>query len=162
MNKYIKLASVLLVLTGFVGCTTRIGDFTVISTKNCDVAAGGKYIKKGSFEGDDMALMIIVIPTGFPNLKTAVDKCIEAGDGDLITNAVLSSKFWWAVLVGSSGYEVKGDVWRSASRSDIENPNIQKYTLVETPQGRQLVSDLNPSERLAVLDSNNPNSYTIK
>src|SRR5215831_7677684 len=98
MNKYLKLASVLFVLTAFVGCTTRIGDFTVISTKNCDVAAGGKFVKKGSFEGDDMALMILFIPTGFPNLKTAVDKCIEAGDGDLITNAVLSSKFWWAVL----------------------------------------------------------------
>src|SRR5579883_3470633 len=134
MKYSLKAFAVFVLLGSFIGCTTRIGDFTLISTKNCNVESGGKYVKKGSFEGDDIDWIILFIPTGSPNLKTAVDHCIEAGDGDLITNAVLSSTNWY-FLVGQIGYTVKGDVWRSASRSDIDNPSIEKFTLVNTNDG---------------------------
>ncbi|MBS1904568.1 MAG: hypothetical protein JSS75_12745 [Bacteroidetes bacterium] len=158
MTKNLKLLAIVFILAGFIGgCTQRIGDFTVISTKNCNVETGGKFVKKGSFEGDDIAWIIIFIPTGSPNLKTAVDRCIEAGDGDLITNVVLSATNWY-FLVGQVGYTVKGDVWRAASRSDIDNPNVEKFTLVNTNDGKQLVSDKDPSVHCMVADASNPKS----
>ncbi len=125
------------------GCTTRIGDFTLMSTKNVEI--GAKYVKTGSFESEDKAFMIIIIPTGIPNIKTCVDRLIENGGGELATNVVLNSTYWWALLVGQSGYEVKGDVWKRASMGDLRDGR-DVFELNTTPEGHQYLSSVkNPS-----------------
>lgn len=160
--KYLSKAAILLVLVSFLAsCSTRIGDFTVISTKNVPVETGGKFVKKGSFEGDDIAWIILFIPTGMPNLKTAVDRCIENGNGDLITNAVLSTKQWY-FLIGQTGYNVKGDVWRAATTGDLMDPQKEIFELQNGPQGKVLISMSDKSKRMTVLDSSNPNSWRFE
>ena len=52
------------------GCTQRIGDFTIISSKNVNVSANrGDRVK-----GESCVYIILGIPTGVPDLKSAVDK----------------------------------------------------------------------------------------
>lgn len=84
------------------GCATRVGDFTVLSTKNFDV--GGKYRKTGRFAGEDIGLRFM----GSSNLKTAADNAIEEGKGIYITNVVLE---YVTKFVYVSGYRVTGDVF---------------------------------------------------
>lgn len=55
------------------GCTFRVTDFTVISTKNVNVPVHGKAPRT---TGKD-CVIVILFPLGLPNLKTAVDRAIE-------------------------------------------------------------------------------------
>jgi hypothetical protein len=131
------------------GCSQRIGDFTLISTKNVDI--GGKYKKLNErYKADDTKGMILGIPLGVPSLKTAVDNCIEAGKGDLLTNAVLESSFWTVIVWGQVSYSVAGDVWVRAETGDLMNPSIDLYELEGGPQGYQLVSVSNPQKTVKV------------
>lgn len=91
------------------GCVTRLGDFTLISTKNVDLTKGASFQRGPSrVKGEDVATIIIFIPTGIPNMKTAIDKAIESVPGAIaLLDAVLSQKAWWFIL-GESGYVVEG------------------------------------------------------
>ena len=78
-NIIVLLSLFAFAVTSFIGCSERIGDFTLISTKNVDI--GGKYKKLDErYTGEDSRGDILGIPLGMPNLKTAVDNCIEAGE----------------------------------------------------------------------------------
>jgi hypothetical protein len=150
MNRPTVLSAALLAaFTLMTGCTQRIGDFTLISTKNVDI--GGKYKRlDGRYMGEDGKGMVIGIPLGIPSLKTAVDNCIEKGRGDLLTNAVLESSFWTFIIYGEEKYTVTGDVWVKAGTSDLLNPSINLYELQGTPRGYELVSLSDPSQRVKV------------
>lgn len=131
-----------------VGCTSRIADFTVVSTKNVDI--GEKYVKVGPFTGEDKAF-VFLFPLGNPNLKTAVDKCIENGSGDLLTNAVVS--YTYSVYIGPIGYTVKGDVWARAKHSDLLNKK-ELFELIPGVGGLELVSCNDTSNRQKVTSVN--------
>jgi hypothetical protein len=150
MKNRIALLSIVAIFIGsLVGCSQRIGDFTLISTKNVDI--GGKYKKiDGRFSGDDSRGVFLGIPLGTPNLKTAVDNCIESGKGDLITNAVLDGSYWSVIIWGEQKYTVTGDVWVKASMSDLMNPSGQLFELQASPQGYELVSLSDPSQVVKV------------
>lgn len=111
----------------FAGCSQRIGDFTIVSTKNYE--RGVNYKMLGRMEGDDKVLLIIGIPLGVPNLKSAVDRAIEAGNGVYLANAVIDYGGWNAILVGKVGYTVTGDVYGTAERGDLNDPNIELFHL---------------------------------
>lgn len=70
------MISLLVVLFLFLsGCTTRILDFTVISSKNTNIKV--KDTGKGErVSGEDMVTQFIV-PFGQPQVKNAVDRAIE-------------------------------------------------------------------------------------
>ncbi len=147
--KITLLSIVAILIASFVGCTQRIGDFTLISTKNVDI--GGKYKQvDGRFSGDDSRGVFLGIPLGTPNLKTAVDNCIQAGKGDLITNAVLDGSYWSVIIWGEQKYTVTGDVWVKASMSDLMNPNEDLFELQASSQGYELVSLSDPSRVVKV------------
>lgn len=150
MKKFVVTLSVLaIVLMSFVGCSQRIGDFTLLSTKNVEI--GGKYKKlDGRFTGEDAKGVFIGIPLGTPNLKTAVDNCIESGKGDLITDAVLDGSYWSVIIWGQQKYTVTGDVWIKAGMSDLMNPNIEIFELQASSQGYELVSQLDPTKTIKV------------
>ncbi len=71
----------------------RMGDFTLLSTKNVDNSKTKDYV----------LLKSNVTAKAF-HLKTAVDKCIEKTEGGVVLqNVVLYEGFF--------RYKVKGDVW---------------------------------------------------
>lgn len=117
-----------------VGCSVRVGDFTLISTKNVEI--GGKYVKGARVEGEDKAFSFL-FPFGAPNLKNAVDRCIEAGNGELLTNVVIN---YTAPFIGPFGYNILGDVWTKATTGALYDPNIELYELRSTSSGFELCS----------------------
>lgn len=99
-------AALVLALTG---CKTRLTDFTVLSSKNVD------FSKKDTFKrgpnrvtGVDEAYIIIFIPTGIPNIKTAIDRAIEGVPGAVaLVDGVLYAENWWFIF-GANSYIVEG------------------------------------------------------
>jgi len=109
VNRKTGIVFVLLFVVILSGCVTRLGDFTLISTKNVDLSKGASFQRGQSrVKGEDVATIIIFIPTGVPNMKTAIDKAIESVPGGIaLLDAVLSQKAWWFIF-GQSGYVVEG------------------------------------------------------
>ncbi len=85
------LAAITLLLAG---CATRMVDFTVISTKNFEYGKGATFTRGSSrITGEDAAYMILIIPTGTPNIKEAIDKALESVKGAVaLVDGVLYSK----------------------------------------------------------------------
>ena len=98
------------------GCSSRVGDFTIISTKNVDI--GSNYVKVASqADGSDIKPIIVVFPMGTANIKAAIDDILRKNDGDLVTDVVIDSSYWYIPYVfGQTGFTVKGDVWKKAKK----------------------------------------------
>ncbi len=87
------------------GCVQRIMDFTVISTKNVEIPG----TRGEKVEGEDIKSIVIVFPTGQPNIKAAVDNALEKGNGDVLIDGVISSKMWYIPYVfGQVGFVAEG------------------------------------------------------
>ncbi len=96
------------------GCTTRLGDFTVLSTKNVDVSG----VKQGDrYSGEDCINTVLGIPLGEPNWKNAMDQALQKGKGDILIDTVLTVKGWSLILFGQSCIIIEGNVSRTASYS---------------------------------------------
>lgn len=101
----------LLLSIAIVGCTMRIGDFTVGSSRNI-----GQLSHKGdSVEGEDCSTKFIGIPIAgpmIPNMKTAVDKALEKAKGDVVADAVLWHSQISALIIDQQCFKVEGKVAR--------------------------------------------------
>jgi hypothetical protein len=96
------------------GCTTRLGDFTVLSTKNVDVSG----LKPGDrFSGEDCVNYALgMIPLGDINYKNAMDQALEKGKGDVMVDIVLTASQWAFPLIwGQVCVVVEGNVSQTAS-----------------------------------------------
>lgn len=87
------------------------------STKNVEM--GAEYVKVAQgVRGSDIKSIIIVIPTGYPNLEEAIDRALEKADGELMTNLVLYYKWWWIPYIyGQLKFEVRGDIWKRKEKT---------------------------------------------
>ena len=93
------------------GCSTRLIDFTVISTKNVDLSRGASFERaKARVEGIDKVHIIVFIPTGTPNIKEAIDRAIESVPGAVaLLDGVVTQKAWWIPYIyGQSMFLVEG------------------------------------------------------
>lgn len=59
------------------GCTERIVDFTVLSTKNVDLN-GSNYKSADRITCEDAVPIVFVVPLGSVDLKEAIDNTIES------------------------------------------------------------------------------------
>lgn len=87
-----------MVLAGLLlsGCTERLADFTMVSTKNVDLSMAEVNAKEGNrITEDDCRPIIIVFPVGRPDLKEAVDSALEEGRGNLMIDLVAYSRWWY-------------------------------------------------------------------
>jgi hypothetical protein len=110
MHRKIGNIFILLFIVVLSGCVTRLVDFTMISTKNIDLAKGANFQRGPSrVQGEDSVAIIIFIPTGVPNMKTAIDKAIESVPGAVaLMDGVVSYKSFYILLFGQYGYIVEG------------------------------------------------------
>jgi hypothetical protein len=109
--KAVKALLYLVLTFSLIGCATRLVDFTIISTKNIDLARGADFHRGTSrVEGKDKASIIIFIPTGTPNIKEAIDRAIESVPGAIaLLDGVVTAKGWWIPYIyGESAYVVEG------------------------------------------------------
>jgi hypothetical protein len=77
-------------------CTQRLVDFTVISSKNCDVKGKKMQRVKGSDGTCSMAI---------PNMKEALDRAIESQPG---ADALIDGVIYYKVYPFYHKYEVEG------------------------------------------------------
>lgn len=111
LRRALTLCMLVWVILCIQGCSTRLLDYSAVTSKNIDVS-GLKRV--GRYTGEDCRWIVLFIPTGIPNWKTGVDEALEKGGGDVLLDTVLTQKGWW-FLVGQSCVEVTGTVARSAS-----------------------------------------------
>ena len=108
MKKMLFLGLLTILLSG---CTTRLTDFTIISTKNIDLTRGAEFTRSDKrVEGEDTKHIIIFIPTGVPSPKEAADKAIESTPGAVaLLDGVLEHEFFYfPYIFGYSTYRIKG------------------------------------------------------
>jgi len=92
------------------GCTHRLLDFTVLSSKNLDVAKMSQLERAGARQtGKDTTYVIIFIPIGLPDLKGAIDRALEKVPGAVaLADGVVRAKSMWFVLFGFNSIIVEG------------------------------------------------------
>lgn len=103
MKKYFILSLLSVALLTMNSCTTRLVDFTVISSKNVGMRAEGKLV-----EAKEMKAF------GFnATIKGVIDKALETAgpEYDLLVDGVLSYSSYYFV----AGYRVKGKAVNSAN-----------------------------------------------
>lgn len=106
-KKIYVLMAALAVLTS--SCTSRLTDFTVISTKSVSLESTKLAKASKRVKGVDKAHMILFIPLGAPNLKEAIDKAIEQYPGAVaLADGVVKSKWMSFLLYGQTSYIVEG------------------------------------------------------
>jgi hypothetical protein len=108
LSKILTIAGAVLLLPG---CSTRITDFTVISSKNMDLAHGADFKRAPNrVKGEDRKSIIILFPTGEPNAKEAMDNAIESVPGAVgLVDGVVTKYGWYIPYVyGEFWYEVEG------------------------------------------------------
>lgn len=94
------------------GCATRVGDFTVASTKNMDVKSSLHRVDESErVVARDVAHIILVFPLRLPNMKEAMDNTIEKRPGavGLSNVTVKRGGFYIPFLYGQDYYEVEGN-----------------------------------------------------
>lgn len=93
-------------------CTINHGDYTVLSnkivnTKDFDM---GIIKRQRNIKGEDVAHIIIAIPTGAPKLSEALNNAFEKTDTDIMTDVTVKSWYWYIPYVyGQGGWSVSGD-----------------------------------------------------
>lgn len=146
-----KLLFIALLAGMFSGCSRRYLDFTVVSTRNYDIQKG-EALQKNSYrtKGTSTSHMIICIPTGYPNLKDAIDRALDKTPGAIgLADGVVYYKYWWAILYGQQKFVVEGTPIIDTGL--VENKTLPSQELhqasyvLTTPDGNsQLVVDDQP------------------
>lgn len=94
------------------GCSVRVADLTLISTKNIDLNEARFDAKKGQrMKGEDCVFAPLgLIPLGVPNLEEAVDDALEKGNGNIMIDEVTYRKEAYFIIASVSCIEVEGTV----------------------------------------------------
>ena len=102
---------------GLAGCTVRVADLTLISTKNIDLSNARLDARQGQrVKADDCIYSILgLIPLGVPNLENAVDRALEKGGGNIMVDQVTYQSGYYFVLLGMNCILVEGTVLRAPS-----------------------------------------------
>lgn len=118
----------------FSGCSSRLVDFTIISTKNIDMAKSSSFKKgKSRIEGEDKVHIIIFIPTGQADIKECIDNAIEKVPGCVaLLDGVLYSKSWWIPYIyGQAKFVVEGTPLIDETLAYIPNTEMPDYSIIE-------------------------------
>jgi len=110
----VKFILLFVVLVSAQGCSTRHGDYTVLSNKM--ISLENFELEKADrvkhIVGEEKQHIIIFIPVGGePTLDGAIDDMFKKSDGDVVTDAVVESWQWYIPYIyGQRGWRVTGDV----------------------------------------------------
>ncbi|MGH8475180.1 MAG: hypothetical protein ACRER2_05320 [Methylococcales bacterium] len=96
----------------FSGCSVRVADLTLVSTKNIDLSDTQLDARKGQRQkAEDCSFVLLgLIPFGLPNMEEAVDKALEAGKGNVMVDEVTEYKNIYFIIGGLSCIVVEGTV----------------------------------------------------
>ncbi len=88
------------------GCTTRVADLTLISTKNIDLRQAQLDVREGKrFKGQHCTFFTL------PNLEEAIDDALQKGGGNIMVDQVTYQK----LFLFSQCIEVEGTVLNTSA-----------------------------------------------
>lgn len=91
-NVTVNLIALFLLINFSSACTYRIGDLTLLSSKNIDLSDARLDAQSGQrFKGRDCT-PVFIVPFGLPNLEEATDEALEKGKGNVLVDQVTT---WW-------------------------------------------------------------------
>ena len=134
----------LIIIAGLIsspGCTFRVMDFTLISTKNIDISNFSSY-QRGSdrIEGNHTIKWILLIPTGTVSIEEAVDNTIESIPGCVaLLDGVIYTYMWSAIVYAKQMAVVEGTplIDPNLGKGNIEFNN---YGIIELDKGGEIKS----------------------
>ena len=117
MNK-VLLAATIITSVLITGCSNRVGDLTVLSTKSAsNIQLADAKITRERAKGEDSKSIIIIIPTGNPSFKEAIDQAIESVPcGIALKDAEINTSwFYIPYIYGENTIEVEGNVMQDSA-----------------------------------------------
>jgi len=142
-NVRLMICISLLSLILFSGCSNRILDFTIVSTKNVDMSKASSFRRASHrVKGKDMAHWIIIFPTGSVSIKEAVDKAIESTPGCVaLLDGVIYTKFWWIPYIyGQQSAIVQGTPLIDTSITADQTNGIPTFGKIELDKRGEIKS----------------------
>lgn len=116
MKKVLAVVLSALVLSG---CSIRVADLTVGSTKNYNIN-GNKFVTGARVTAED-SYPVILFPTGIPNMKTAIDRAIEKDKCAVGLSNVVITQLNHAFIFGKIGIRAEGNLIIDRSLPGCEN-----------------------------------------
>lgn len=93
-------------------CSTRQGDFTVLTNRNVDfenVMEARRTQNMPLAEYTDRTHWILFIPvSGYATIEEAVDGCLDQANGDCLVDAAVYQYGWTCILYSQTGWKVRG------------------------------------------------------
>lgn len=138
LNKFCAVLMGLCIIALSTSCTYRLGDLTIMSTKNIELSKMGMYKKCSERAiGEDKVYLIFFIPIGMPSIEEACDRAIESAGGTFLTDAVVTYEYF-SFFFGWMKYEVEGEVWCQTSEP-LDTPiNIPDFVLEDSGKGSRI------------------------
>lgn len=116
MKKLMLIAAGVLLLSG---CTVRVADLTVASTKNYNLNSA-KFTHGKRVTAEDK-YPVIIVPTGIPNVKTAIDRAIEQDRCAVGLTDMVVTQLNHAFIFGEIGIRVEGNLLLDKSLAGCES-----------------------------------------
>jgi hypothetical protein len=141
-NKFFMLGMPALVLAFGImvtGCATRLGAFTVISTKSIDWSRAAEFTRTNKrVDGSDIYHIIIVFPTKYNiTIEEAVDNALEKVPGAIaLVDAVLSRKEIYVVIYGQESFVVEGTALIDPKLASVDG-EATNYLVFHTENGKE-------------------------
>jgi hypothetical protein len=110
------IAGIMLLGVSFLasGCTTRLGDFSVIATGAPQYDRMDNAPMQPSVEATSSRVWFLCFPLGgAPNVKEALDKCLDKANGDFMERARIYTTDWSILLFSYGSFRVHGEVGNS-------------------------------------------------
>ena len=159
LKKSILLSSLTLGI-GLAGCSQRIGDFTVISTKNTEI--GASYVRSTLDDkksvGIDSKPIIVIIPMGTPSIKDAVDRALENSGSQVLTDVVVYYDYFYIPYVyGEFKYRVEGTGWKRTT-------DLNKHLQQDLSSAKELyvAKEINGKTEFVKVPTSDPIIKTVK
>jgi len=148
MKKHCVLLGLLLLLA--TGCSQRMVDYTVISTRNIDWSRANSLTRgKSRVFGKDTIHIIFFIPTGVPNMEEAIDRAIDKVPGcvALVDGVLYHKNFYIPLLYGQSWYVIEGSPLIDPALAGDPAPEMDDMAIFCDAKGEVTkITQLSPSD----------------
>lgn len=158
MKKLLLLTTIVILLSG---CTQKVFDFAILSTKKIDFSKA-QYLERSSqrVEGIDKVYIIIFIPTGQVDVEQAIDNAINKIPNcvALLDGALYTKSFWIPYIYGESSAIIKGTPLVLSEKSNDRTPiygTIKMSENGEVSDYREISSKRYDLLKNRILKSNN-------
>ncbi|MNO23685.1 hypothetical protein D3C76_134910 [compost metagenome] len=113
------------------GCTMRIADLTVASSKNVNLNSGALTEGRRVTGSDSVA--VVLFPLGFPNMEEAIDRAIEKDKCAVGLSDVVIGQEAFAFIVGYQAINVEGNLLIDAAKPGCGGVAAQRYQSAPAP-----------------------------